>query len=1007
MANERSLGLSELARFGFVDLSATIGRLDDLVKLVGDSGRSALAALGVAADPDQALIALLNLSTAYPAKAKALLKKDDSARRLCALLGASSALTEFVMRHPEHLDVFEKPQVLASPADFKNSISRNVQPLLVEGFDLVTVWNSLRIAYRRELLKIAVFDLSQTDPQIGQPLVAAALADIAAAAIEAGLMVARAELKLSKEHGIFLPTEVDATALSVIAMGKCGARELNYISDVDVIYVAESMSKDVDSQRAVEIATKLATRMMRAMDGTASEPMLWQVDPNLRPEGKSGALVRTLESHVAYYDRWAQSWEFQALLKARPLAGDLDLGQRYVDALAPKVWSSAARENFVESVQRMRERVTEFIPANELDLQIKLGPGGLRDIEFTVQLLQLVHGRTDESVRQRDTIGAIQALSQGGYIGRSEASEFASHYRFLRLLEHRIQMSDMRRTHLMPTSEPKRRALARAVDLKLTADSLIQKWESVKVEVRSLHQKIFYRPLLSAVSKLGDDSLSLSTDQVRDRLHAIGFSDPKGALDQISALTSGLSRRAVIQKQLLPVLLQWFSEGTDPDAALLAFRRLSEDLGESHWYLRMLRDSSGAAERMTQVLSNSRLATSLFEKIPEAAAWFERSEDLIPMTAMELAVEFDAVISRHEHVDTAATSIRHIRRRETLRIAMGAVLGDLSIAQVSQGLSDLTAVYLRAMLEIATDLNGSDIAAQNVQDVLDFGIIAMGRFGGEELGFGSDADVMCVYKTKPGADSAVAQKVAERIISELKRLTTDQVLEFELDMDLRPEGKNGPVARSIESYSAYYERWADTWEAQALLRARPIAGSDQLRQEFLELINTYRYPSQMSDSAATEIRRIKARVETERLPLGADPKRHLKLGRGSLSDVEWLVQLFQMQHGSEHPAIRTPKTLQALGAMVNEGLIAEHDARVLSEAWLLASRLRSASVLWANKRIDVLPTDRRQLEGMARILEYPRGSATQLEDDYLAFTRRSRSVYERLFYGQNQNAQDD
>jgi glutamate-ammonia-ligase adenylyltransferase len=311
------------------------------------------------------------------------------------------------------------------------------------------------------------------------------------------------------------------------------------------------------------------------------------------------------------------------------------------------------------------------------------------------------------------------------------------------------------------------------------------------------------------------------------------------------------------------------------------------------------------------------------------------------------------------------------------------------------------------MLEIATDLNGADIAAQNVQDVLDFGIIAMGRFGGEELGFGSDADVMCVYKTKPGVDGAVAQKVAERIISELKRLTNDQVLEFELDMDLRPEGKNGPVARSIESYAAYYDRWADTWEAQALLRARPIAGSDQLRQEFLELINTYRYPSQMSAAAATEIRRIKARVETERLPLGADPKRHLKLGRGSLSDVEWLVQLFQMQHGSKHPAIRTPKTLEALEAMVSEGLIAEHDARVLSEAWLLASRLRSASVLWANKRIDVLPTDRRQLEGMARILEYPRGSATQLEDDYLAFTRRARSVYERLFYGANQDIQDD
>ncbi len=1003
MANERSLGLSELARFGFVDLSGTIGKLDELVRLVGDSGRSALAALGVAADPDQALVALLNLATAEPSKTKALLKKEDSARRLCALLGASTALTDFIMRHPAQLDLFEKPHALSSQDEVKQTLIQSVQSMLKPGFEIAAVWNALRIAYRRELLKIAVFDLSQPDVQAGQPAVAAALADIAAAAIEAGLLVARAELKLTTEHGVFAGAEVDSTQLAVIAMGKCGARELNYISDVDVIYVADSSSPDLEAQRAVEIATKLATRMMRAMDGTASEPMLWQVDPNLRPEGKSGALVRTLESHVAYYDRWAQSWEFQALLKARPLAGDLELGQRYVDALAPKVWSSATRENFVESVQRMRERVTEFIPANEIDLQLKLGPGGLRDIEFTVQLLQLVHGRTDNTVHQRDTIGAIHALSQGGYIGRSEANEFASHYRFLRLLEHRIQMSEMRRTHLMPTSDSKRRALARAVDLKLTAETLIERWESVKVEVRALHQKIFYRPLLSAVSKLGDDSLSLSTDQVRDRLHAIGFGDPKGALDHISALTSGLSRRAVIQKQLLPVLLQWFSEGTDPDAALLAFRRLSEDLGESHWYLRMLRDSSGAAERMTQVLSNSRLATNLFERIPEAAAWFERSEDLIPMTAAELEAEFDAVISRHEVVDTAANLIRNIRRRETLRIAMGAVLGDLTIAQLSQGLSDLTAGYLRAMLDVATDLNGSDIAAGDVNQILDFGIIAMGRFGGEELGFGSDADVMFVYKTKPGTDGSVAQKVAERIISELRRLTADQVLEFELDMDLRPEGKNGPVARSIESYAAYYERWSNTWEAQALLRARPIAGSAELRNEFLELINKYRYPTELTDSAVTEIRRIKARVETERLPLGADPKRHLKLGRGSLSDVEWLVQLFQMQFGNEHPSIRTPQTLAALDAMVAEKLIAEHDARVLSEAWLLASRLRSASVLWANKRSDVLPTDRRQLEGMARIMEYPRGSATQLEDDYLAFTRRARSVYERLFYGSKED----
>lgn len=999
MAN-RDLGLSELARFGFVDLGSTMAKLDQLVKLVGDPGRSALAALGATADPDQALNALLFLAESNTAKIKALLKKDDSARSLCLLLGASSAFTDFLMRHASQLDVFEKPAPsLTTAAQMLDSICTSVTTSISSGADTQSIWNALRIAYRRELLKIAIFDLCQSDVEAGLPNVAAALADVAAAAIEAGIVVARHELKSSTEFGVFSEFEVDNTAFAVIAMGKCGARELNYISDVDVIYVANTKSDDLESHRAVEVATKLATRMMRAMDGTATEPMLWQVDPNLRPEGKSGALVRTLESHVAYYDRWAQSWEFQALLKARPLAGDLDLGVAYVDALSPKVWASAMRENFVESVQKMRERVTDYIPANEIELQIKLGPGGLRDIEFTVQLLQLVHGRTDESVRQRDTISAINALANGGYVSRSDAQQFAKHYKFLRLIEHRIQLSEMRRTHLMPTSESKRRALARALNLKFHAEDLIQKWESVKLEVRALHQSIFYRPLLSAVSKLDNDSLSLSDAQVQDRLHAIGFSDPKGALEQIAALTAGLSRRAAIQKQLLPVLIQWFSEGSDPDAALLAFRRLSEDLGDSPWYLKMLRDSTGAAERMTQVLSNSRLATNLFERIPEAAAWFEKSEDLLPITKNALTVEFEAIVSRQSLLEPAAKAIRGIRRRETLRLAMGAVLGDLTIDQVSTGLSDLTDAYLKAMLDAALQLEGLDISTDDLNAVLDLGIVAMGRFGGEELGFGSDADVMFVYKAKDGVAVDTAQRVAERAINELKLLVKDSLLEFELDLDLRPEGKNGPSVRSLESYAAYYKRWANTWEAQALLRARVIAGSEELRDEFVALINEYRYPKELPDQAVIEIRRIKARVETERLPQGADPKRHLKLGRGSLSDVEWLVQLLQMQHGNEHPSIRTPQTLAALKACVSVGVIADHDARVLEEAWILASRVRSASVLWANKRTDVLPVDRKQLDGIARILEYPRGSAAQLEQDYLSHTRRARAVFERIFYG--------
>ena len=972
--------LSELARLGFVDLEGTVGKLDSLVSKVGDSGRSAFASLAKSASPDQALNALLDLAEVDAKYLKKLLGKEASSDRLVLTLGASSALIDFLRRRPTALKVFEKELVLPNRAELDMLFAS-----AVGAFETAEkAWVAIRVCYREQLASLVAYDLTASNGEEALPIVAAHLADLAGAAIEAGLSVARAELISSKEHGNFEPGEVAATRLAVIAMGKCGARELNYISDVDVIFVAEP-SAELETARALEIATRLATRMMRAMDANAPEPALWQVDPNLRPEGKSGALVRTLDSHVSYYERWAENWEFQALLKARHLAGDPELGESYVEKMQPFVWASSGRDSFVESAQKMRERVMEHIPTSEVDRQIKLGPGGLRDIEFTVQLLQLVHGRTDESVRVRDTLTAIDTLAQAGYMSRQDASVFAKQYRFLRLLEHRIQLSQLRRTHLMPTGDSALRQLARSINLKWSAEQLLAHWEKVKLEVRSLHQKVFYRPLLSAVAKLADGGVELTSAQAEDRLAAIGFADPKSALTHINALTSGLSRRAAIQKQLLPVLIQWFAQGTDPDQALLAFRRLSEDLGESHWYLRMLRDSSGAAERMTQVLSNSRLATSLFEKLPEAAAWFEAPTDLIPTSREDLETEIQAIIDRHESQETAAASIKTIRRRETLRLAIGAVLGDLSLGQISQGLSDVTAAFLRGLLSLIGETR------------IDLGIIAMGRFGGEELGFGSDADVMFVYQPID-TDVDSAQKIAEAVISDLKRLAIDPLLEFELDLDLRPEGKNGPVARSLDSYAAYYKRWANTWESQALLRAQPIAGSPELLTRFLDLINQYRYPEALDNSAVIEIRRIKARMETERLPQGADPKRHVKLGRGSLSDVEWLVQLLQLKHGSKHHAIRTPKTLDALSACVAEGLIAEHDARVLREAWLLASRVRSASVLWANKRSDVLTTDRRQLDGMARILEYPRGSASALEQDYLAFTRRSRMVFDRIFY---------
>jgi len=990
------LTLTDLARVGFADFGEARSGLAEVAGLGGPTTAQLLPLLARAANPDSALAALLMLARQSPAEVVLLLESPDAAARLVRVLGASAGLSEFFLHHPEQLEAL-RPAIPSLPAAQELTEDLLAAVGAEQGFASVSepdAWGALRVRYRRRLAQIAAFDLEQEDPVAGIAGVARALADLASAALDAALAVARTLTSGTLTgRGVFPRAEVSATRLAIIGMGKAGASELNYVSDVDVIFVAEG-NDDLDTARAVEIATRLAILVMRGLHETDIEPALWEVDANLRPEGKNGALVRSLESHIKYYDRWAKSWEFQALLKARPLAGDRELGGRYLDAVAPLVWSSASRENFVESVQRMRERVTQNIPADEVDVQLKLGPGGLRDIEFTVQLLQLVHGQNDASVRQPGTLPALTALAEAGYVGRAEAADFALDYRMLRLMEHRLQLERLRRTHLVPRDADSLRVLARATGLAPNAAGLTNRWAEIKLRVRGLHERLFYRPLLSAVAALPAEGQALTSAQAEARLAAIGFRNTKGALAHIAALSAGVSRRATIQRHLLPVMLQWFSQGADPDYGLLAFRRLSDNLGSTYWFLRMLRDSSGAAERLTRVLSGSRFVGELLETIPESVAWLEDEDDLRPRPLAALQAEARAVLTRHESADAAASILRTARRREMLRLAFASILGEITIDELATGLTDVTSTFIQA---VVSAIRGDDLRG-NAADGIEFAVIGMGRFGGAELGFGSDADVM--YVVRPGRlEGVAAHDRARFIVRELNRLTEDNRLPLDLDMGLRPEGNNGPVVRSLESYAAYYARWSLTWEAQALLRGRGVAGDIALLTDFDALADKVRYPAAIAEQEVREVKRIKARVEKERLPQGADPNRHLKLGRGSLSDVEWFVQLMQLQHAAMVPTLRTTSTLAALTESVEAGLINEADAATLRAAWIFASRARSAITLWTNRTSNVLPADRDQLEGIARVMEYPPGSANELEEDYLAVTRRARAVFERLFYG--------
>ena len=1039
------------------------------------------AGLRYAPSPDTALPALVRLIEKHPPVAERA-NSGEKQMGLFRLLGASQAVGDFLYRHPQTIDPLfdtdtvrgetelvatEHPKtVLDTPeTDTPNKTpEREQKSPLPQSAPLNTPYRTrllhavgadpdaerpraraeltgkdgyvaLRVAYRAELAKIALIDVCSPDPVELMPTIGRHLADLAAAALEAALAIARTEVAEGAGGGLCAApargASVDALDLAIIGMGKCGARELNYISDVDVVYViapapASDLSEGAEpltEQECAQIGTELVHALTKAIMAPAPEPPLWEVDANLRPEGKDGPLVRTVESYVSYYKRWAENWEFQALLKARPIAGSAHLGRRFAHAIDPFVWDSAARESFVESVQAMRARVTDNIPPAQVEQQIKLGPGGLRDIEFTVQLLQLVHGRTDPTVRTKSTIESLEALTGSSYISRADAQTFALYYKKLRLLEHRIQLSQLRRTHLMPAKEHERRALARSLVSPerlgtLSAEQMYKAWQKLKRNVRSLHERVFFRPLLAAVSTLSRDEVVLTESAAQDRLAALGYRDPRGAMRHIQALTSGVSRRAEIQRHLMPVLLGWFADGVDADAGLLGFRIVSESLGTTSWYLRMLRDSPAAAERLCHILSSSRYITDLLEDAPTSITWLDKVADLQPLGAAALKAEIASLLSRHDDSAEAMRAVRYLRRREILRIAMGDALNLLGVQQVCTGLATVDECTIGAALALA---EREEITAKEREEaagireipeeepknplLTEIAVIAMGRLGGAENGFGSDADVMFVHRPVEGAGEEEAQSQANRIVNRLMQLIKQPVRPairaerpLEVDADLRPEGKQGAMVRSLDSYRAYYERWAETWEFQALLRARPIAGSEELGRAFIELIDPYRYPREFTAEQTQQVRRMKARVEHERMPHGADRTRQLKLGRGGLSDVEWLVQLIQLQHAHEVERLRTTSTLEALDAAVEANLVAAEDAEVLRDAWLLATKIRGGNVLRGVRQSDLLPTLRDALEAVARWSGYTPGSARQLEEDYLRVTRNARKVYERLFF---------
>jgi [glutamine synthetase] adenylyltransferase / [glutamine synthetase]-adenylyl-L-tyrosine phosphorylase len=760
----------------------------------------------------------------------------------------------------------------------------------------------------------------------------------------------------------------DGGPLAVIGMGKLGGTELNYASDIDLMFVGEG-DPAVLTKRARSLIDVVRT--------------CYRVDAGLRPEGRAGPLVRSLSSFEAYWDRWAEPWEFQALLKARPVAGDDDLGADFDEAASSRLWARIFSADDLRSLRHLKARSEAELARRGLtDREVKRGRGGIRDIEFAVQLLQLVHGRLDPHLRSPTTLTALAELGSAGYVDEDDARQLADAYRFLRCLEHRLQLRDGTQVYSMPVAEDERRRIARSLGLRDAADGsaveqLDRELARHQSTVRAIHERLYFRPLLEAFAS-GEEELLGRPGAVEARLTAFGFSDGLRTRAAVRELTRGFTRSSRLMQRILPLLLGWLAESPDPDLGLLNVRNLVSDPRRSAEFTRVFRESPEAARRLCHLVGTTRLAADTLQRNPDLVARLPDPARLITRERRELIASASLVLDWREELAERQRALRRWKDRHLLGVIARDVLHESPVSAVGAGVTAIA----EASLEAALTAFGSELPVA---------VIALGRFGGAELSYASDLDVVFVYDGTTSSDFEEATRLAMGLRRFVAGATPAERI-WNVDLDLRPEGKQGPVARSVEAYSTYFRRWALVWERQAMLRARPVAGDPDVGQRFMELLQEFVWEPGLSVENAREIRRMKARMERERIPPGEDPAFHLKLGRGSLSDVEWTVQLLQLRWG-----VRSSSTTGALRALVEQGVLERDDADVLGTAFRFCEATRNRLFLVASGPGDALPAQESALlRWLARSLDT---TPAQLREDYRRVTRRARRVMERLFYG--------
>jgi len=1011
--------LELLAELGVADRARTLSLLEEIRRRIPWEDPFWNAVRDAAGEAPDASLFFLNLSklcdSIPPREVCKAFAQDGRRKALGALLGASESIPERIATRPE---LFTR--LFLGDGFRTRTPAERLAAEAVAAADRCGSEEEIQAALRRirirEFTAIAARDLAgeATLSEVTEDL-----SGLAAAALEGAIRFARRQL--DGRYGTPRVEQGERAGREcrfvVLGMGKLGARELNVSSDIDLIYLYETDRGTTDGGTAEEPITphqyfvRLGEAITRIVSENTADGLVFRVDLRLRPDGSKGALANSLHAAELYYESWGQTWERGAMIKARPVAGDTDLGSEFLRAIAPFVYRRSLDFTAIEEIQELKDRVDQAAArSRERGVDVKLGHGGIREIEFFVQTHQLIYGGKDPSLRLRGTEETLSALSAAGIVSEAERRTLVSAYRFLRSLEHRIQYHQERQTHLLPEREEDRGRIARAMGFPGTAEFL-SALERHTGAVRAAYGRLFRSEAERAVSEVSPEvealfDRELEGEELAGRLKALGFSDPEPAARHLAVLREGppFTRLPVRARRYLdkiaPWILQRVSEAPDRDMALAHVERFLSAMGARTMFYALLSENRKVIDVLVRLFGRSRYLSGYLLRHPEMLDTFLR-KDLSPLvrSKSEMRKELGEALGACADFEEEMDELRRFKNVETLRIGLHDLAGNLSPEEGMFQLSALAEVLLAYALVLARRETSNRFgvpvtAGEDGRAEARFCVMGMGKLGGEELTYHSDLDIIFLYRgsgeTAPGdgtdpqrfrklSNHEYFAKVAQRLISILSTVTREGYA-YKLDTRLRPSGNAGPLVSSREAFTRYHEESAQLWERQALLKCRFLAGDRDFGRQMEQEIARYIFDRPLPEGATEEIHRLRMRMEKE-IGRERSDRLDLKVGRGGIVDVEFAVQFLQLRHGPKHPSVRARATLKALYELRRAEILPEEEFRILDEGYRFLRSLEVGLRLAQDASIERF--DPAMLDPETR-------------DRYREVTERVREVYLRI-----------